>query len=48
MMDSMIKLEDLFQAYFDCRKNKRKTLNAIEFEVDYESNLIKLHKEIHI
>ena len=39
-------LYDLFQAYFDARRNKRKTINALEFEVDFESKLIVLHEEI--
>lgn len=36
----------LFTAYYDCRKNKRKTASAIKFELDYESNLIQLHEAI--
>ena len=39
-------LTKLFQAYYDCRKNKRNTASAIKFELDYESNLIQLHEEI--
>lgn len=39
-------LEDLFTAYFDARKNKRNTINALAFELNYESNLFKLYKEI--
>lgn len=42
-----IKLEELFKAYFDCRKNKRNTINALAFEVDYESKLIELCDEIN-
>jgi len=42
-----IKLEELFKAYFDCRKNKRNTINALAFEVDYESRLIELYSEIN-
>ncbi len=30
-----ISLEDIFLAYFDCRKNKRNKLDALEFEVDF-------------
>ncbi len=37
---------ELFQAYYDCRKNKRNTVNAIRFELNYESNLIELYNEI--
>ncbi len=39
-------LYDLFQAYYDARKNKRNTINAIAFEVNYESNLFSLYDEI--
>ncbi|MBQ8481280.1 MAG: group II intron reverse transcriptase domain-containing protein [Alphaproteobacteria bacterium] len=42
-----IALEDLFEAYFECRKHKRKTLNALSFEVDYEHNLIELWQQIN-
>lgn len=42
-----ISLEEVFEAYFSCRKNKRKTANAASFEVDYESNLMELHQEIN-
>ena len=41
-----ISLESLFEAYWDCRKNKSRTTSASEFEVNYESNLIQLHGEI--
>ena len=41
-----ISLESLFEAYWDCRKNKSRTISASEFEVHYEENLIELHKEI--
>ena len=39
-------LLDLFRAYFDTRKNKRKTANALAFEADYENKLFKLYEEI--
>jgi len=44
--DKEILLVDLFQAYYDARKNKRHTINQIRFEIDYEKNLIELHQEI--
>ena len=44
---SKIELSELFEAYFDCRSNKRNTINALSFEVDYESNLVKLCEEIN-
>ena len=40
-------LYDIFQAYYECRKNKRNTINALDFELNYESNLIKLACEIN-
>jgi len=42
-----IKLEELFVAYFECRKNKRNTINALSFEVDYENNLVQLYHDIN-
>ncbi|HQH10280.1 MAG TPA: RNA-directed DNA polymerase [Bacteroidales bacterium] len=37
---------DLFQAYFDARKNKRNTINALAFEKHLETNLFALADEI--
>lgn len=42
-----IDLAELFEAYADCRRNKRNTVNALAFEVDYEHELIRLWEEIH-
>ena len=42
-----IELEELFNAYFLCRINKRNTANALAFEIDYENNLVQLCKEIN-
>lgn len=39
--------EELFQAYFDCRKNKRNTLNALQFEKKLEHNVFQLIDEIY-
>ena len=36
----------LFQAYFDARRNKRNTINALSFELDLETNLHKLYEDI--
>jgi hypothetical protein len=43
-----IELHELYEAYFACRKNKRNTINALSFELDYESKLIDLLEEINI
>jgi retron-type reverse transcriptase len=39
-------LTELFQAYFDARKNKRNTANAIRFEKHFERNIFELYDEI--
>jgi len=41
-----IELYDIIEAYFDCRKNKRRSPEAIAFEVNYEHNCINLLNEI--
>lgn len=43
----MITTEGLLEAYYVCRKNKRKTANAIMYELNYENNLIKLKDRIN-
>jgi RNA-directed DNA polymerase len=39
-------LRDLFRAYYQARKNKRKTISQLRFEIEYEKKLIQLSKEI--
>jgi retron-type reverse transcriptase len=39
-------LEDLFTAYYDARKHKRKTVNQLKFEFNFEHELISLCDEI--
>lgn len=34
---NLFDINDLYQAYYDCRKNKRNTKNAISFEIDLEN-----------
>jgi RNA-directed DNA polymerase len=41
-----IPLEDLFKAYYSCRKNKRNTINALAFELNLEEELIQLKEEL--
>lgn len=36
----------MLKAYFQCRKNKRRTFNAAKFEWEFEKNLLTLEKEI--
>ena len=37
---------DLFRAYYDARKNKRKTANALAFEENYQEKLFALADEV--
>jgi hypothetical protein len=37
---------DLFQAYYDARRNKRNTVNQLRFEIDYEHHLLELYEEL--
>jgi hypothetical protein len=46
MLNNQKLLYDLFQAYYDARKNKRNTLNQLDFEFNLEENLIKLYDEL--
>lgn len=42
-----IPLSDFYLAYGECRKNKRNTVNALSFEIDYEKNLQDLFNEVN-
>jgi len=38
--------QKLLGAYYQCRRRKRKTINAAKFELNFESGLLKLEKEL--
>jgi len=40
MLDTEKLLYDLFQAYYDTRQRKRNTSSAVNFEMDYESQIL--------
>lgn len=42
-----IEFHELLEAYFRCRKNKRRTHNALAFELNYEAKLVTLWNEIN-
>jgi retron-type reverse transcriptase len=42
-----IDIGELFDAYAACRRNKRRTQNALAFEVDYERRLLRLLEAIN-
>ena len=45
-MQCDLSISEVFQAYYDCRKAKRNTWNAIEFESQLERNLMDLYYEL--
>lgn len=42
-----IPLGDVLEAYFECRKKKRNTYNALAFEKEYERHCVELWQEIN-
>ena len=42
----LFNLENLLKAYFSCRIRKRKTINALYFELDFEKKLLKLKRQL--
>jgi len=42
-----VSLEEVIEAYYDCRRRKRTTMNAIAFELDYERECIELWHELN-
>jgi hypothetical protein len=45
-MEEIFNLKKIYLAYLDCRKKKRKTINALKFEWNLERNLFSLQKEL--
>jgi RNA-directed DNA polymerase len=43
---SIFSYRNIYQRYLDCRRKKRNTFNALQFEVNAEENLIKLEREL--
>jgi retron-type reverse transcriptase len=39
-------LLDLFEAYYAARQHKRNTVNQLNFELNYEQNLLQLHEDL--
>lgn len=39
--------EEVVNAYFDCRKRKRRTIHALDFEFDMEKNLFGLYEDLY-
>ena len=45
--EDWIPLESFFNSYYQCRKRKRNTFKAVEFEYDYKTNIINLWREVN-
>lgn len=45
-MQCDLTISEVFQAYYDCRKNKRLTWNALKFEENLETNLMDLYYDL--
>jgi len=45
-MDEVLSIEELYQAYYDCRKTKRKSSSCIRFEIQEAENLAELYHEL--
>jgi hypothetical protein len=39
-------IEDVFDAYFDCRRTKRNSINQLRFEENLETNLVALYQDL--
>jgi len=46
MSNTIFTAENLLKAYFDCRKTKRQTVNALKYELDLEDNLNNLKEAL--
>ncbi len=46
MSKTIFTFEKLYQAYLNCRRTKRKTVNALKFEWNLERNLFQLQREL--
>lgn len=42
-----VTIQELYDAYYDCRKHKRNKKSALKFEMEYEKELVRLHNELN-
>lgn len=45
-IEGSLTIEAVFDAYFDCRRAKRNSINQLRFEVDLEKNLVRLYDDL--
>lgn len=46
MRSEVFSFQDLLNAYYQCRRRKRRTINAAKFELNFEEHLLKLEREL--
>ena len=46
LSDYVFSVAELFESYYECRKNKRNKKECIRFEVNLEENLCELYEEL--
>ncbi len=46
IIESSLTIEAVFDAYFDCRKTKRNSINQLRFEAEMETNLVSLYHDL--
>lgn len=46
-MNDTFTLEEVLDAYYECRRNKRRTVNQLMFEAAYESNCVDLWRDLN-
>ena len=46
-MKEYITIEEVNEAYLDCRRTKRRTATQVEYELDYELNNLALWRELN-
>jgi len=46
LQNEVFSYQNIYKCYFDCRKNKRNTYNALRFEINAEENIFKLEREL--
>lgn len=42
-----VTIDDMYEAYYNCRKNKRRKVSSLEFEMHYETELRRLYEELN-
>lgn len=46
MIEASLTIDAVFDAYFDCRKEKRNSVTQLRFEADLERNLVGLYRDL--